>query len=150
MDKQILDAFMKIATANGAVLADVVDTAVSSNGETLLLKVADSARETKILFVTTQVPPLAASLLQAFARCVRRSDGRQLQADMPHLSAMMHDRAVQADGVQGMEADGRVRLVFDVAGAPFCFELEREQARVLAQEILAGCGAAVPTAVVRQ
>lgn len=139
MDHAVLKRLREVAKAQRATLCEALALAPSPSGDLALIEATDKAGRAAILIPSTQLPQLAAQLLQLWTQC--RGDGRDsaLHVNAAEQGAVMEQCAVPATGatVHAQRA-GYVTIAVDISGIPLFVELPLSAAQQLGARLVVG------------
>lgn len=139
MDHAVLERLREVAEAQRATLCEALAFAPSPSGDLALIEATDKAGRAALLVPSTQLPQLAAQLLQLWTQC--RGVGRDsaLQVNSAEQSAIMEQCAVPATGatVHAIRA-GYLIIAVDISGIPLFVELPIAAAQQLSAGLVVG------------
>ena len=139
MNQDITKRLREIAAAQRATLCEELSLAPSPDGSLALIEVTDHAGRAAILIPSTQLPQLAAQLLDLWTQCSGEGRDAAVVSNLEQQRAAMEQCAVPASGaaVRSVQA-GFMTLAVDISGIPLFLDVPVAAAQKLAAGIMVG------------
>jgi|GEM_PF-7044850 len=137
MRDAIGEAYRTLAAANDATAMEELELSATDDGAVSLIGARDANGRSRIVLPTTQVPQVAATLLQHWQEVGPTVDQLALNADLPALMQVMSTLGIRANGTSAVPLPNGVRIGFMIGGAPLYIELQTEQALSMVEKVRA-------------
>jgi len=138
MSDEAKKALRNFAAEVEATASESLELSSAADGAITLLEACDANGRARIILPTTQVPQVAATLLQFWQRTKPEIAPQMLDADLPSLTPGMVFAGIKASNTAAAPLPGGdIRLGFAISDVPLCIELSAEQALTLVEKILA-------------